>query len=90
MTAITPIVRKIGTTGNGVSPGMIVANAHHAEAQEAPSSIISILVVIFRCFLVVICVPRTANKSVEATAIKFLVEVGVLRAVPHLGVRHTD
>ena len=29
-------------------------------------------------------VPRTANKTVEATAGKFLVEVGVLRAVPHL------
>ena len=31
--------------------------------------------------------PRTANKTVEATAGKFLVEVGVLRAVPHLCVR---
>ncbi len=31
--------------------------------------------------------PPTANKTVEATAGKFLVEVGVLRAVPHLCVR---
>jgi hypothetical protein len=34
--------------------------------------------------------PRTANKTVEATAGKFLVEVGVLRAVPHLCVRGTE
>ena len=29
--------------------------------------------------------PQRSNKTVEATAIKSLVKVGVLRAVPHLG-----
>ena len=40
------------------------------------------------CHFLVLVVPLPRpNKTVEATAIKFLVEVGVLRAVPHLCVR---
>lgn len=47
----------------------------------------------FQFWFVHLCVgcaaPRKPNKAVEATAIKSSVEVGVLRAVPHLSGRPT-
>jgi hypothetical protein len=43
------------------------------------------------CHFLVLVVPLPRpNKTVEATAIKSLVEVGVLLAVPHLCVRQNN